>query len=299
MNLHLLRVFMAVVEHQGFSRAAEALHVSQPAVSKAVRELEHQLGLPLVERGAARSRGVVLTDHGQSLHQHARAIFAMERAAIADVRDRVDLRKGSLRVGASTTVAGYWLPPHVAAFVQRFPGLDFELLVDNTVGIGHAIAEGRIDVAFVEGVVDDPGIVAAPWRDEPLQVVVAADAKLGAKRRASVAELARQPWLLREAGSGTRQVAQRLLRSRGIKPARLIELGSNEAIARAVAAGAGVALLPAIVVHDLVAMHRVRIVRMAGDADILRPLYRLELANRPRAPALQAFVDLVDTPARG
>lgn len=299
MNLHLLRMFMAVVEHQGFSRAAEALHVSQPAVSKAVRELEHQLGLPLVERGAARSRGVVLTDHGQSLHQHARAIFAMERAAIADVRDRVDLRKGSLRVGASTTVAGYWLPPHVAAFVQRFPGVEFELLVGNTAGIGHAIAEGRIDVAFVEGVVDDPGIVAASWRDEPLQVVVAADAKLGAKRRASVAELARQPWLLREAGSGTRQVAQRLLRSRGIKPARLIELGSNEAIAHAVAAGAGVALLPAIVVRDLVAMQRVRILRLAGDADILRPLYRLELANRPRAPALQAFVELVDAPTRG
>jgi DNA-binding transcriptional LysR family regulator len=299
MNLHLLRVFMAVVEHQGFSRAAQALHVSQPAVSKAVRQLEHQLGLPLVDRGAARGRGVVLTDHGQSLHQHARAIFAMERAAIADVRDRVDLRKGSLRVGASTTVAGYWLPPHVAGFVQRFPGVDFELLVGNTAGIGHAIAEGRIDVAFVEGVVDDPGIVAAPWRDEPLQVVVAAAAKLGAKRRASVAELARQPWLLREAGSGTRQVAQRLLRSRGIKPARLIELGSNEAIARAVAAGAGVAMLPAIVVRDLLAMQRVRILRLPEDADILRPLYRLELANRPRAPALQAFVDLVEAPARG
>jgi DNA-binding transcriptional LysR family regulator len=177
--------------------------------------------------------------------------------------------------------------------------VDFEVLVGNTAGIGHAIAEGRIDVAFVEGVVDDPGIVAAPWRDEPLQVVVAAAAKLGAKRRASVAELARQPWLLREAGSGTRQVAQRLLRSRGIKPARLIELGSNEAIARAVAAGAGVALLPAIVVRDLLAMQRVRILRLPGDADILRPFYRLELANRPRAPALQAFVDLVEAPARG
>ncbi|MDN5780518.1 MAG: LysR substrate-binding domain-containing protein, partial [Luteimonas sp.] len=207
-----------------------------------------------------------------------------------------DLRKGSLRMGASTTVAGYWLPPHVATFVQRFPGVDFGLQVGNTAGIGHAIAEGRIDVAFVEGVVDDPGIVATPWRDEPLQVVVAADAKLGAKRRASVAELARQPWLLREAGSGTRQVAQRLLRSRGIKPTRLIELGSNEAIAHAVAAGAGVALLPAIVVQDLLAMHRVRIVRLAGADDIVRPLYRLELANRPRAPALQAFLDLVETP---
>src|SRR3546814_20455627 len=88
MNLHLLRMFMAVVEHQGFSRAAEALHVSQPAVSKAVRELEHQLGLPLVERGGARGRGVVLTDHGPSLHQHARANLALESTALAANRAR-------------------------------------------------------------------------------------------------------------------------------------------------------------------------------------------------------------------
>src|SRR3546814_2988522 len=84
---------------------------------------------------------------------------------MADIRERVELRSGVLRVGASTTVAGYWLPPHVATFVQRFPGVGFELQVGNTAGIGHAIAEGRIDVDFVEGVVDDPGIVATPWRE--------------------------------------------------------------------------------------------------------------------------------------
>src|SRR3546814_18777991 len=94
---------------------------------------------------------------------------------MADIRVRVELRSGVLRVGASTTVAGYWLPQHVATFVQRFPGVGFELQVGNPAGIGHAIAEGRIDVAFVEGVVDDPGIVATPWRDEPLQVAVAAE----------------------------------------------------------------------------------------------------------------------------
>src|SRR3546814_10651174 len=109
---------------------------------------------------------MVLTDHGQSLHQHARAIFALERTAMADIRERVELRSGALRVRASTTVAGYWLPPHVATFVQRFPGVGFELQVGNTAGIGHAIAEGRMDEAFVECGVDAPGIVARPWHDE-------------------------------------------------------------------------------------------------------------------------------------
>src|SRR3546814_17030897 len=92
------------------------------------------------------------SDHGQSLHQHARAIFALERTAMADIRERVELRRGALRVGASTTVAGYWLPPHVATFVQRFPGVGFELQVGNTGGMGPAIHEGRTDVAFVQGV---------------------------------------------------------------------------------------------------------------------------------------------------
>src|SRR3546814_17327733 len=83
---------------------------------------------------------------------------------MADIRERAELRSGALRVGASTTVAGYWLPPHVATFVQRFPGVGFEMQVGNTAGIGHAIAEGRIDVAFDERVVDAPGIVATPNR---------------------------------------------------------------------------------------------------------------------------------------
>src|SRR3546814_6691707 len=106
---------------------------------------------------------------------------------MADIRERVELRSGALRVGASTTVAGYWLPPHVATFVQRFPGVGFELQVGNTAGIGHAIAEARIDVAFVEGVVDAPGIVATTRRAVPLQVAVAASAKRGAQRRQSAA----------------------------------------------------------------------------------------------------------------
>ena len=104
MNLHLLRVFFAVVEAQGFSRAAERLHVSQSAVSKAVRELEHQLGLPLVERGAAgpgAPRGLRLTGHGQAMFEHARGIFALERTE--ELRDSlVVYRMNRLVSGART-----------------------------------------------------------------------------------------------------------------------------------------------------------------------------------------------------
>src|SRR3546814_19894549 len=99
MNLHLLRMFMAVVEHQGFSRAAEALPVSQPAVSKAVRELEHPLGLSLVERGGARGRGAVLTDHGQSLPPPAPATLALDRTATAALPAQGGPHRGVFSVG--------------------------------------------------------------------------------------------------------------------------------------------------------------------------------------------------------
>jgi len=297
MNLHLLRVFLTVVEQQGFSRAAEALFVSQSAVSKAVRELESQLDLPLLERTGSDGKavrggvhGIALTDHGRALFEHARAIFALERIAIEDIRDRVELRHGRLRIGASTTVAAYWLPQQLGPFMRRHPQLATELIVGNTEQVSRAVIDCAVDIGYVEGWVEDPRIAVRHWRDEPLRLIAAADSALGARRRPSIAELSRQTWLLREPGSGTRQVAQSLFAARGIAPERTVEIGSNEAIARAVAAGAGIALLPATVVADLILMQRVRPIALGEDDALSRPLYRLELANRPRAPALQAFL---------
>jgi DNA-binding transcriptional LysR family regulator len=293
MNLHLLRMFLTVVEHRSFSRAAEALHVTQSAVSKGVRELENQLDLPLIERGsgAKGQRGVQLTDSGQALYEHARGIFAMERIAMEDIRDRIELRKGRLRIGASTTVAGYWLPACIAQFLRRHPGVEFDLTVANTGEIGHAIVDGRIDAGFVEGAVDDARIEASRWRSEALLFVAAHDSPLSIKRRPTAAELSKQTWLVREPGSGTRQVTQSLLEARGIAPRTWVEIGSNEAIARAVVAGAGVAVLPAVVAEDLIAIGRLRKLKLEGSGDLVRPLFRLELANRPRSPALQSFLD--------
>ncbi|GGD32378.1 LysR substrate-binding domain-containing protein [Pseudoxanthomonas indica] len=300
LNLHLLRIFAAVVEQQSFSRAAEILFITQSAVSKAVRELEHQLDLPLIDRGPGGSRGVRgvrLTEGGQALFEHARGIFAMERIALEDVRERVGLRKGGLRIGASTTVAGYWLPAHIAAFARRHPDIAVELVVANTAQIAEAIINCEVDAAIVEGPVEDPRIDTRIWREEALVIIAPEDMGKAGSRRTTAAALSEQTWLLREPGSGTRRVAQEVLRSHGITPRQQLAIGSNEAIARAVAAGAGVALLPSVVVEDLIAMRRVRALTMDQQVLFTRPLYQLELLNRRRSPALQAFLD--DLPGSG
>lgn len=289
LNLHLLRMFAAVVENQGFSRAAAMLHVTQPAVSKAVRELEHQLDLPLIERSGG-PRGIRLTEAGQALYEHARGIFAMERIALDDIRDRVDARRGRLRIGASTTVASYWLPASLSRFLAIHPDIELTLIVGNTAKIAHALVSGDLDVGFVEGRVEDTRIEVTPWKQEPLQIVVAWDSALSRRRRPSIEVLSHQTWLLRESGSGTRQVTESWLAANAIVPQRTLELGSNEAIARAVAAGAGLALLPEVVVADLVSLGRLRRLRAGIDDSISRPLLRLELANRPRPPTLRAWL---------
>jgi LysR family transcriptional regulator, transcriptional activator of the cysJI operon len=299
MNLHLLRIFAAVAEHRSFSRAAIALFISQPAVSKGVRQLEHELDLTLIERGTAGargSRGVRLTESGQALFEHARGIFALERAAAEEVRARIGLKRGRLVVGASTTIAGYWLPRYAAQFARQVPSCELQIRVGNTQTIGRALIDCEIDLALVEGQVNDERIAATHWRDDELQIIAHPDARFAQRRRpATLEELNAQAWLLREPGSGTREVTDRLMRAQRIEPQRTIEFGSNEGIARAVAAGLGLAMLPARVVRELVRMGEVRKLTLAqaGATSLSRPLYFLQLKERPPSPLAREFCKLL------
>jgi DNA-binding transcriptional LysR family regulator len=293
MNLHLLRLFHAVVEHRGFSRAAEALFITQSAVSKGVRELERQLELPLIAREAAGPRGSIqLTDAGQSLYEHARGIFALERAATDEMRQRTSLQRGRLRIGASTTIASYWLGDALARFATAHPGIELALRVGNTGETCRRLLDCEIDLAYVEGAVDDPRIEATPWKLERLVPVTAADSGLGAAGTVAIDELHGQTWLLREAGSGTGEVAASLLEANGIRPAHVVEIGSNEAIASAVATGVGVSILPEAVVADAVAAGRLRVFALETPASLTRTLFRLQMRERPPSNAALAFLDL-------
>lgn len=298
LNLHLLRAFFEVSRERSFSRAAGKLHVSQPAVSRAVRELESQVGLPLLERPGRGARELRLTEAGHALFEHARVIFALERAAVEEIGSRRTQRRGRLVVGASTTVAGYWLAPRLAEFLRDAPGIDVQVRVGNTAFVEQALIDCEIDIGIVEGPVHDPRIEAVHWGDDPMCLAACASSPLGRRARLSAGTLAGQTWLMRESGSGTREVAERFMRAHGIEAARTIEIWSNEGIARAVAAGLGIALLPACVVRELQAMKAVKALRFAPDAPIVRPLYRLELRERPASPLLRRFREVLAVPSR-
>jgi len=307
LNLHLAHLFYAVVQAQGFSRASETLNISQSAVSKGVRELEHQLGLALIDRRsnvrrAGRTGGLRLTQAGQSLYTHLQGVFALANAALEDMQAYSSLKQGKLIIGASTTVAGYWLADLLARYAHDHPHIEVQVCAGNTQTIRQGLIECQTDLAIVEGEVNHPDVITSIWREEPLGVVgaaeVAQDLAAGLAGTSRMASLNAQTWLMRESGSGTREVALRLLHAYGIQPGRTLQIGSNEGIARAAAHGLGLALLPQCLVQDLLTLGKLTLIPLNETATTIeplsRPLYRLHLAKRPLSPAAQAFSEFLD-----
>jgi DNA-binding transcriptional LysR family regulator len=164
--------------------------------------------------------------------------------------------------------------------------------VGNTQWVCEQLLECRIDMALVEGRVDDERIEVNEWQADPLTLVVAPDSALP-RRTVSAELLGRQNWILREAGSGTRQATEALCAAHGIAALPWMEMASNEAIARTVASGVGLSMLPRVVVADMLALGTLRELKLPG-AVLSRPLFRLALKSRALAPAALKMVELLE-----
>jgi len=292
LNLHHLRVFAAVAERGGFSRAAASLRLSQPAVSKTVQELERQVGLSLFDRSGRSPR---LTEAGEALFARARELFGVERVAEEELGALRGLQRGVLRVGASTTVATYFLPSLLAKFHTQHPAVTLRVLSANTRAVARRLLEGRLDIALVEGPISHPRISVTPWRDDELVVIAPAAHRLVRKRTVTGADLADESFILREPGSGTRVVAEAALAENGVHPRATIQLGSTEAIKQAVAAGLGLAVVSRSAAADQLALGYIAIVPLRSAA-FRRALTELRLTGRsPSAPAA-AFRELLRPP---
>ncbi len=294
LNLHLLRLFATVARLGSFSRAAEALHISQPAVSRGVREFEAQTGSRLLDRSP---RGVAPTEAGRMLMRHASALFGAERAAEEELAALRGLARGSLGVGASTTIATWFLPPLLGAYHRAHPGIELRLRGANTADIAELLLARELDVALVEGPIEHPGIMVRPWIEDRLVAVVAPSHLLaGLAAPVPAAALGRELMIVREPGSGTREVVWTALARARIVPRATLEAGSTETIRQVVAAGLGFAIVSAATARDQIALGSLIALQVAG-LSVSRTLSRLSLPDRQPSPAAAAFEALLDREA--
>lgn len=285
LNLNALRSFHAVVQAGSVSGAAKTQFVSQPALSKAIRELEKQTGLTLLERTA---RGVVLTEPGRTLADYAQALFAIESEAEAALDSFRALETGSLRIGASTTISTYVLPRMIADLRREHPGLRISVHRENTRTVVEMLCAYELDVALVEGPPHDERVKARVWREDELICICAPDHPLANREQVWPMELADFDWITREEGSGTREVMEMALRSFGLPPQNALVMGGAELLKQSVAAGLGISFLSRLAAADQLALGRLKVVPIA-ELELRRPFYWLELVGRPTSPAVKVI----------
>ncbi|HEX2883251.1 MAG TPA: LysR family transcriptional regulator [Candidatus Limnocylindria bacterium] len=240
-----LRAFAAVARHGSISRAAEALLLSQPAVSRHVASLERELGVPLLDRGW---RGVTLTEAGRVLADHVLRAEALLSQASRHVAALVGELSGSLSLAASGTPANYLLPPLVAAFQDAHPGLAVELAVGTSASVANDVREHRAEIGFVGGLAAGPDLRMEPLVEDEI-VLVAAPDRFPATGPVTARQLTDVGWVEREEGSATRAVAEAALADIGVHPRRRLVLPGWEMVKLAVAGGAGVAALSRLAIE--------------------------------------------------
>lgn len=295
MTLEQLRIFVAVAEREHVTQGARDLNLTQSATSAAIAALEARYATKLFDRVG---RGIALTDAGRLFLTEARAVLARAAAAEKVLIDLAELRVGSLTLGASQTVANYWLPAIMHEYRSRYPAVTVSLNIGNSEQVSSLVREGAADLGFIEAAIDDPALIASPVAKDEMILVAAPDHPWTAGCPKLAADFAAGPWVMREQGSGTRSIFEATLPDRGLKPADLnvvLELPSNEAVRAAVEAGAGVTFISRLVVFNSL---RAGTLVSLGISLPQRSFFVLRHRERYVAKAVQAFLALAST-ARG
>lgn len=290
MTLDQLRIFVAVAERQHVTRAAEALNLVQSAVSAAINALESRHAVKLFHRVG---RGIELTEAGGVFLGEARAVLARAQAAELVLADLSGMRRGTLAIQASQTIANHWLPRHLVAFRAAYPDIVLRLGIGNTAEAAEAVRAGTAELAFVEGAIDDGSLASTPIAEDRLVLVVSPGHPLAACARPGRLDLASVSWVLREPGSGTRSAFEAAIVALGIAPDALtvaLELPSNEAVLAAVVAGAGASVLSEAVVGPSLRTRALVAVSFALPTRTFRVLRHKE---RYRSRAADALLDLI------
>jgi DNA-binding transcriptional LysR family regulator len=295
LNLNHLAVFHAVAESGSVTLGAQRLMVSQPAVSKQVKQLERSLQARLFDRHA---KGISLTDSGRLLADYARKIFALVDEAETAMADVTAMRRGSLSIGASPTLGTYLLPRALVYFRRRFPGVRVRLEIEHSHLLRGRLNEGALDLGLTEADVHWPELDSRVLMTDELVAIAHPSHPLARKRKVTPEALCRESFVVREAGSETRSLVERTLAAQGHAITPTLSLSSTEAVKQAVIAGLGVAMLSKLVVASDIAEGRLALLRLTG-LSVRRPVHHVRPRGRTQSKAEHAFVCVLKHAARG
>lgn len=278
MNFHQLHIFYTVAEKGSFSAAAQALHMTQPAVTMQIQSLEDYFGTKLLHRS---TKKIELSEAGRTLLPHAKRSVELVRQTDEAMSAFTQKLQGRLQLGASLTIGEYVLPRMLGPFAKQYPDISIVMKVMNTTQIMDEILKHQLNFGLIEAPVNHPDMIVEPVMQDELKLIVPAGHDLAGRGKVNLEDVMNYPFVLREEGSGTRQVMEGQLQKKKIDPSDMnvvMELGSTGAVKSAVEAGVGITMLsPSSVQHEL-ALGLVHIVDIRG-LEFKRQFYAIHLKS--------------------
>jgi DNA-binding transcriptional LysR family regulator len=293
-SLRQLRVFEAVARLSSYTRAAEELHLTQPAVSMQVRQLEDEVGLPLFEK---LGKQISLTEAGRELFHYSRSINRSLQEMEEVIESLKGVSRGRLSVAVASTV-NYFAPRLLAAFHQRYPGIGLRLDVTNRERLVQQLQANPVDMVLMGQPPEGVDVESEAFMENPLVVVAPPEHPLAGKESVSIRRLAEEVFVMRESGSGTRQAMERFFAEHGVAIRHGMQMTRNEAIKQAVRAKLGLSVVSVHTVELELETKRLVILDAEGFP-IQRQWHLVYRRGRRLSPAAQAFRQFVLDEARG
>ncbi|MCI0371941.1 MAG: LysR family transcriptional regulator [candidate division NC10 bacterium] len=288
MDIHALEVFCRIMELRSFSRAAEAVSLTQPTVSGHIKNLEEEAGTRLFDRLGKEVRP---TKAGEILYRYATEILRLRAAALQALDAHRGRLRGSLLIGGSNIPGEYILPALLARFKARYPEIGLTLRIGGSREVAAAVADGEYEVGMLGARFKDPKLEYVRFAGDEVVLAVPAGHPWASRRRVSLADVAKGPLILREPGSGTRKATEEAFARAGVEPARgavVAELGSNEAVRQAVRCGAGCSFISRRAIEEELKQGALITVPVEG-LKLTRDFYMVTHRHRSRSPAGEAF----------
>jgi len=298
LNRHHLELFKVVAEKKSFSHASEILHISQPAISQQIQLLEDELSVKLFNRT---TRKVSLTEEGKLLYNYAIQICSLFVDAEKSLSDFSGVVKGNLAIGASQTIGEYFLPKFIGSFKELYPLVQITIAIFNTQHIIKSVYDQTLDLGLVEGSIGHEGLTVKPFLDDELLVIVNPTHPLAIQKSVTFDQLSLFPFVLREKGSGTRQIMEDALTKAGWDMESLsviMELGSTEAIKSAVEANLGISILSEKTVQKELQFKILKALNIEG-LKIMRKFYVITTSKKYSTPAMEHFLNFISGEKRG